>query len=83
MIHLRRAALIAVLATAACGLAAAPASAADPLAPCDATAVPGLQWSAPPFLAWGREARIGANVGDPGAGPGYDDGSVALSVDAG
>jgi hypothetical protein len=83
MIHLRRAALTAVLATAACGLAASPASSADPLAPCDATAAPGLQWSAPSFLAWGREARIGANVADPGAGPGYDDGSVALSVDAG
>ena len=44
---------------------------------------PGLQWSAPSFLAWGRAARIGANATDPGAGPGYDDGTVALSVDAG
>jgi hypothetical protein len=84
MFHLRSAAAIAaVLATAISGLAASPAAAADPLAACDATIAPGLQWSAPSFLAWGREARIGANVTDPGEGPGYDDGSVALSVDAG
>lgn len=84
MIRLRCAAsLTAVVVTAACGLPASPASAADPLAPCDAAMAPGLQWSAPSFLAWGREARIGANVGNPGAGAGYDDGSVALSVDAG
>jgi hypothetical protein len=84
MFRLRSAvAIAAVLATAASGLAASPAAAADPLAACDAATAAGLQWSAPSFLAWGREARIGANVTDPGAGPGYDDGSVALSVDAG
>ncbi len=84
MFRLRSAAaLAAVLATAVSGLSASPAAAADQLAACDAATAPGLQWSAPSFLAWGREARIGANVTDPGAGPGYDDGSVALSADAG
>jgi hypothetical protein len=79
----RAAAIAAVLVTAASGLAALPAAAADPIAACGATTAPGLQWTAPSFLAWGREARIGANVTDPGTGPGYDDGSVALSLDAG
>jgi hypothetical protein len=75
-------ALAAVLATGAAGISASPA-AADQLAACDATTAPGLQWSAPSFVAWGRTARIGANVTDPGDGPGYNDGSAALSVDAG
>ena len=84
MFRLRSAAtLAAILATAASGLAASPAAAADQLAACDAATAPGLQWSAPSFLAWGREARIGANVANPGAGPGYEDGSVAVTVDAG
>jgi hypothetical protein len=83
MLRLRSAAaLAAVLATGAAGLSASPA-AADALAACDATTAPGLQWSAPSFVAWGRQARIGANVTDPGDGPGYDDGSATLSVDAG
>jgi hypothetical protein len=34
-------------------------------------------------MAWGRQDRIGANAVDPGDGPGYDDGSLAVSVDAG
>jgi hypothetical protein len=76
-------ALSVVLATAASGLSASPAAAADQLAACDAATAPGLQWAAPSFLAWGRDARIGANVANPGSGPGYEDGSVALSVDAG
>jgi hypothetical protein len=84
MFHLRNAALVAVvLATAASGLAASPAVAADQLAACDPALAPGLKWSAPSFLAWGRQARVGANVVDPGDGPGYADGSVALGVDAG
>jgi hypothetical protein len=84
MFRLRSAAAASVvLATALSGFSASPAAAADQLAACDAATAPGLQWSAPSFLAWGREARIGANVTDPGAGPGYDDGSVALTVDAG
>jgi hypothetical protein len=84
MFRLRRAAVLAALAVAAVsGSAASPAAAADQLAACDATLAPGLAWTAPSFLAWGRQARIGANVADPGDGPGYDDGSVALSVDAG
>ena len=84
MLRLRSAAaLAAILATSAAGLSPSPAAAADQLAACDAATAPGLQWSAPSFLAWGRAARIGANATDPGDGPGYDDGSVALSVDAG
>lgn len=84
MLRLRNAlALAAVLATGAAGISASPAGAADQLAACDATTAPGLQWSAPSFLAWGRTARIGANVTDPGDGPGYNDGSAKLSVDAG
>jgi hypothetical protein len=76
-------ALLAILSIAVAGLSPAPASAADPLPACDAATAPGLQWSAPAFVAWGRQARIGANATDPGDGPGYDDGSVALSVDSG
>ena len=84
MLRLRSAAaLAAILATSAAGLSPSPAAAADQLAACDPATAPGLQWSAPSFLAWGRAARIGANATDPGAGPGYDDGTVALSVDAG
>jgi hypothetical protein len=84
MIRLRAAVVVAaVLATAGSGLSASSAAAADQLAACDATAAAGLNWSAPSFLAWGRSDRIGANVTDPGAGPGYQDNSVALNVDAG
>ena len=84
MFRLRTAAVVAaVLATASSALAATPAAAADPLPACDAATAPGLQWSAPSFLAWGREARFGANVTDPGTGPGYEDGSVSFSVDSG
>jgi hypothetical protein len=84
MLRLRRAAaLAAVLALGASALSASPAAAADPIAACDAATAPGLQWTAPSFLAWGRQARIGANVTDPGSGPGYEDGSVALRADAG
>jgi hypothetical protein len=84
MFHLRKVAVVAaVLATAGSGLAASPAVAADPLTACDPALAPGLTWSTPSFLAWGRQARIGANVADPGDGPGYADGSVAFDVDAG
>ena len=85
MIRLRSAALTAaVLVTAVSGLAASPAAAADEaVAACDPALAPGLTWSAPSFLAWGREARVGANVDDPVEGPIYADGSIALAVDAG
>lgn len=84
MFRLRRAAVLAaVLALGAAALSASPAAAADQLAACDPATAPGLQWSAPSFLAWGRSARVGANVTDPGDGPGYDDDSLALAVDAG
>ena len=84
MIRLRRAAVVAaVLATAASGLSASPAAAADQLAACDPALAPGLTWSAPSFLAWGREVRVGANVADPATGPAYVDGSVKVGVDAG
>jgi hypothetical protein len=84
MLHLRRAVVVAsVLVAAALGLSASPAMAADPLAACDPALAPGLTWSAPSFVAWGRQARIGADVADPGDGPGYQDDSVALAVDAG
>jgi hypothetical protein len=84
MFHLRTAAILAaVLATAVPGLAASPAAAADQLAACDPALAPGLTWSTPSFLAWGRQARIGANVAGAGDGPAYADGSVALGVDAG
>jgi hypothetical protein len=84
MLRLRSAAaLAAILASSAACLSPSPAAAADQLATCDATTAPGLQWSAPSFLAWGRSARVGANATDPGDGPGYNDGTLALSVDAG
>jgi hypothetical protein len=84
MFRLRRAiAVAAVLATAASGLSASSAAAADPPAACDPALAPGLTWSAPSFLAWGRETRVGANVDDPVDGPAYADGSVKLAVDAG
>ena len=83
MLRLRTAMLAVVVATAACGLSASPAAAADQLAACDATTATGLQWAAPSFMAWGRQDRVGANAVDPGDGPGYDDGSLAMSVDAG
>jgi hypothetical protein len=84
MLRLRRAAVVAaVLATAASGLSASPAPAADALAACDPALAPGLTWSAPSFLAWGRDVRVGANVADPATGPAYVDGSVKVGVDAG
>jgi hypothetical protein len=83
MFRLRAAMLAVVVATATYGLSASPAAAADQLAACDATTATGLQWAAPSFMAWGRQDRIGANAVDPGDGPGYDDGSLAMSVDAG
>jgi hypothetical protein len=84
MIRLRNAVVVAaVLATAGSGLSASPAAAADQVAACDAAAAPGLNWSTPSFLAWGRTDRIGANVANPGDGPGYADDSAALDVDAG
>ena len=84
MIRLRSAVVLAaVLATAGSGLSVSSAAAADQVAACDATAAPGLTWSAPSFLAWGRSDRIGANATDPGDGPGYEDDTAALRVDAG
>jgi hypothetical protein len=84
MFRLRTAAVLAaILGTAVSGLSASPAAAADQLAACDATTAPGLQWAAPSFLAWGRQARIGADIADPADGPAYEDGSVALTLDAG
>jgi hypothetical protein len=82
MIRLR-AAIVVTAVLAGSGLSASSAAAADQVAACDATAAAGLNWSAPSFLAWGRSERIGANVTDPGDGPGYQDNSVALNVDAG
>jgi hypothetical protein len=83
MFRLRSAAVIAVmLSTAGSGFAVS-AAAADQPAACDAATPPGLTWSTPSFLAWGRQMRIGANVAAPGSGPGYADKSVALSVNAG
>jgi hypothetical protein len=82
MFRLRNAAVLAaVLGAAISGLSASPAAAADQLAACDPATAPGLKWTAPSFLAWGRQALVGANVTDPGNGPGYADGSLALSVD--
>ena len=83
MFRLRTALVVAALATAGSGLSASPAAAADAVAACDPALAPGLTWSAPSFLAWGREARVGANVEDAAAGPIYADGSIALAVDAG
>ena len=72
MLRLRRAAVLAaVLATAAAGVAASPAAAADRgRGVRSGAALPASTWTAPSFLAWGREARVGANVADPGLGPG-------------
>lgn len=84
MIRLRTAVVVAaLLATAASGLSASPALAADQVAACDPTAAAGLAWSTPSFLAWGRQDRIGANVNDPGDGPGYAEDTASLNVDAG
>ena len=48
----------AVLVTAASGLSVSPAMAAgEAAAPCDPALASGLAWSAPSFLAWGRDAR--------------------------
>jgi hypothetical protein len=83
MIRLRSLAVLAAVATTAVsGLSASPATADQPAA-CDPATAPGLTWSTPTFLAWGRQERIGANVADPGNGPGYADGSVAVTVDSG
>jgi hypothetical protein len=73
----------AVVQAAGAGLSASPAAAADAVAACDPALAPGLTWSAPSFLAWGRTARLGANVADSVDGPGYVDDSLALRVDAG
>jgi hypothetical protein len=84
MLRLRTAiAVVALAVTAGSGLSASPAAAADPVAACDPALAPGLTWSAPSFLAWGREARIGANLEDADEGPTYADGSIALAVDTG
>ncbi|MDX6597057.1 MAG: hypothetical protein QOE87_944 [Gaiellales bacterium] len=86
MIRLRPAAAVAaaVLVTGMCGLSASPAVAADvATTACDPALAPGLAWSAPSFLAWGREGRVGANIQDAGNGPAYADGSVALALDTG
>jgi len=73
----------AVMVTAGSMISASPASAADAVAACDPALAPGLKWSAPSFLAWGRQARVGANVEDVLEGPVYADGSIALAVDSG
>lgn len=84
MFRLRTAAVVAALmVTAGSGLSASPAAAADAVAACDPALAPGLAWSAPSFLAWGRAARVGANVEDADVGPIYADNSLALAVDAG
>lgn len=84
MFRLRTAAVVAALVvTAGSGLSASPAAAAETVVACDPALAPGLTWSAPSFLAWGRDARVGANVDDADEGPIYADGSVALAVDAG
>jgi hypothetical protein len=75
--------LVAVLATAASGVAAWPAAAADQAAACDPALPAGLTWSVPSALAWGREARIGANVLDTVGGAAYQDDSVVVGVDGG
>ena len=75
--------LAAVLVTAGSVLSASPAAAADQAAACDPALAPGLTWSAPSSLAWGRVVRVGADVVDSDAGPIYADGSVALAADAG
>ena len=81
----QRAGFIAVVALAAIGISglfSSVAAAADPVA-CDPVAAPGLTWSAPAFLAWGRSDRIGADIADAAGGLGYAGGSVAVGVDAG
>jgi hypothetical protein len=84
MFRLRTAIVLAAsVATLGSGLSASPAAAADAVAACDPALAPGLSWSAPSFLAWGREARVGANIGDSHGGPVYADDSLALAVDAG
>jgi hypothetical protein len=84
MFRLRRPAILAaVVAIAACAVSLSPAGATDTAAACDPALAPGLSWTAPSFLAWGRDARVGANVDDPAVGPTYADGSVRLGVDAG
>ena len=69
MLRLRTAMLAVVVATAACGLSASPAAAADQLAACDPTMATGLQWAAPSFMAWGRQDRVGATQSIPVTGP--------------
>jgi hypothetical protein len=79
-----RTGFVAMLALAAIGsgLSASVASAADPIA-CDPAVAPGLTWTAPPFLAWGRSERIGADIADAAGGTSYAAGSVAVSLDGG
>jgi hypothetical protein len=85
MNRLRSAAVLAaVLATTGSVFSASPAAAADQAAAaCDPALAPGLTWSAPSSLAWGREVRVGADVADSADGPIYADGSVALAAAAG
>jgi hypothetical protein len=75
--------LTASVATLGSGLSVSPAAGADAVAACDPALGPALTWSAPSFLAWGREARVGANVADASEGPVYADNSIAFAVDAG
>jgi hypothetical protein len=75
-------ALVALAAIGSSGLSASVVVAADPAA-CDPAAAPGLTWSAPAFLAWGRSDRIGADIATAAGGLGYANGSVAVSVDGG
>jgi hypothetical protein len=79
-----RTGFIAMVALAAIGsgLSASVAAAADPVA-CDPVAAPGLTWTAPSVLAWGRSERIGADIADAAGGISYATGSAAVSLDAG
>jgi hypothetical protein len=77
------AACVAVLALAGALVTVSPAAAADPIAACDPAVAPALDWSAPSFVAWGRQVRVGANIADGVDGPLYEDGSAKLVLDAG
>jgi hypothetical protein len=74
---------VALPVAALCALSPVSASAAEGAGACDPALAPGLTWSAPPFFAWGRTGRIGANIAEAGAGSSYRDGSVALVVTPG
>jgi hypothetical protein len=83
---LARPAAVSALVLAAAALAGPPAGAADQAAaPCDPGLAPGVTWTAPSSLAWGRTATIGADIADPADpdSPAYLDGSIRLAVDAG